>query len=232
MPRLATFRWRTPGPTDVDEELALFDDGSAWLVVCGSRSLEPTIGSYRGAVAEADRLALLLAGPGPVDLELLVPPVDRARAALMAVADRVAAAVRTAPVAEAGFHVQSLGTGADGLLHLSLLVVAAGTRAVELELDPQASSILFGADGRSVTWSELPDLPAGFVSPAAVELGGVRRRARIEPGAFGAIALDVPPAAGATVVSARIAGWLAEGFPDDPLPRPFSLRTAEMPLVP
>ena len=109
--------------------------------------------------------------------------------------------------------------------------MAAGTRAVELELDPEASSILLGADGRSVTWSELPDLPAGFVSPAAVELGGVRRRARIEPGAYGAIALDVPPAAGATVVSARIAGWLAEGFPDDPLPRPFSVRTAEMPLV-
>jgi len=232
MRRLATFRWRTPEPTAVDEELAVYDDGSAWLVVRGSRTLDPLIGSYRCDVSSADRLALADAGPAPIEFDLLVPPVDEARAALAAVADRVATAARLSPEAVATFEVQSLGTAPGGSLRLSLLAVAAGVRPVEFELDPAASSIQLGVDGQGVTWSDLPDLPAGFVSPDALELGGVRRRARIEPGAYGAIALEVPPVDGATVVSARLAGWLAGGLPDDPLPQPFQLRAADAALPP
>jgi hypothetical protein len=228
--RLATFRWRTPDPTSVDEELALFDDDSAWLVVRGPRTLEPTIGSYRCEPPEGDRRALIAAGPGPLELDLLNPPADRARAELVAVADRVSAAARATPQAVATFHVQSLGAPAATSLGLSLLVVAAGVRAVEFELDPALSSIQFSHDGRPAQWCDLPDLPSGFATPDAVELGGVRQRARLEPGAYGAIAFDVPTAAGATAVSARVVGWLLEAFPDDPLPRPFSLRTEDTPI--
>lgn len=230
MRRLATFRWRTPDPTSVDEELALFDDDSAWLVVRGSRTLASSIGTYRCEPAEADRSVLIAAGPGPVEFDLLKPSPDPAQGVLMAVADRVSAVARATPDAVATFHSQSLGVPADGSLELSLVVVASGARAVEFELDPASSSVQFSHDGQPVGWRDLPDLASGFATPDAAELGGVRRRARVEPGAYGAIAFDVPAPAGASAVSARVVGWLLESLPDDPLPARFSLRTEDAPI--
>ena len=230
MPRLATFRWRAPGPTSVDEELALFDDDSAWLVVRGSRTLAPSVGTYRCEPAEADRDALLAAGPGPVEFDLLDPPPDPATAALMAVADRVAAAARATPDAVATFHTRPLGLPADGSLALSLLVVASGARAVEFELDPASSSVQFSHDGQPVGWCDLPDLPSGFVTRDAAGLGGVRRRAHVEPGAYGAIAFDVPAPAGGSAVSTRLVGWLVETLPDDPMPGRFRVQTEDAPI--
>jgi hypothetical protein len=229
--RLATFVWQTPAPTSVDEELAIFDDGSAWLVVRGPRTSTPAIGTYRCEPAQADQDSLAAAGPGPVLFDLLNPPPSADRAALMAVADRVATAARKAPDAVATFYVQELESSASGSLALSLLVVASGIRAVEFELDPEASSILFGQDGRTLSWSDLPELPAGFATPDAVELGGVHRRARIKPGEYGAIAVDVPAPDGATAASARLAGWLASAPPDAPPPGRFGLVTDDAPVV-
>ncbi len=231
MRRVATFVWQTPPPTSVDEELAIFDDGSAWLVVRGPRTSTPAIGTYRCELDRADQDSLAAAGPGPVHFDLLQPPSSADRAAVMAVADRVVAAARKAPDAVATFSVRELESGPSGTLALSLLVVASGNRAVEFELDPKASSILFGQDGRTLSWSDLPELPAGFATPDAVELGGVRRRARIEPGEYGAIAVDVRAPDGATAASARLAGWLTSAAPDEPPPGRFGLVTDDTPLA-
>lgn len=233
MHRLATFAWRTPAPTSVDEELTIFDDGSAWLAVRGPRTPSPAIGTYRCKPAAADCRALGAAGPGTVQFDLRHPP-SGAAAKLMAVADRVATAARKKPDAVATFYVRQLdspGSGsASGALGLSLQVVASGTRAVEFRLDPGASSVLFGHDGQTLTWSDLPRLAAGFVTPDALELGGVRRTARIEPGDYAAIAFDLAAPAGTSAVSARVAGWLSSALPDDKLPQPFSLMIDEAPL--
>ena len=238
MRRLATFSWQTPAPTAVDEELALFDDGSAWLVVRGPRAASPAIGTYRCEPAEADRVLLAAAGPGPVLFDLLHRPADGVQAALMAVADRVASAARETPDAVATFSVRGLepaGSGPEataGSLALSLLAVASGTRAVEFQLDPEASAVLFEDPGQTLTWSDLPRLAAGFVTPDAVELGGVRRTARIKPGDYGAIAFDVRAPAGASAVVARLAGWLTSGPPDAPGPGRFGVSTANAPVRP
>ena len=226
MERLATFHWRTPEPTSVDEELVLFDDGSAWLVVRGSRSLAPAVGTYRASLGEADRRSLLAAGPGPVDFDLLTPPGE-ALGSLMALADHVATMVRETPEAVATFHAQSLGWRSDGSLAVSLLVVGSGTRAVQFELDPGASAILFSHGGQVQGWSDLPALRAGFATSGASELGGVGRRAVVEPGTVGAIAFEVPAPAGIAAVAIRVGGRLSEAFPDDPLPAQFSLTTAD-----
>jgi hypothetical protein len=228
--RLATFRWRTPAPTFVDEELALFDDDTAWLVVRGSRTLAPSVGTYRCTPASADRHALVAAGPGPHEFDLLNASSDAATAALTAVADRVAAAARETPNAVATFHARPLGAPVDGSLAVSLLVVASGDRAVEFEIDPAASSVQFSHGGQPVGWCDIPDLPTGFVMPDAAGLGGVRRRAHVEPGAHGAIAFDVRASAGASAVSMRIVGWLPEALPDDALPARFSVQTEETPI--
>ena len=236
MRRLATFSWQTPAPTSVDEELALFDDGSAWLVVRGPRGSSPAIGTYRCEPAEADRVILTGAGPGPVLFDLLQPPADRKRAALMAVADRVASAARKKPDAVATFSIQQLepaGSGPaakPGSLALSLLVVGSGIRAVEFQLDPNASAVLFEGKGQTLTWSDLPRLAAGFVTPDAVELGGVRRTARIKPGDYGAIAFDVRAPAETSTVAVRLAGWLTSAPPDDPPRGRFGLSTPDAPI--
>ncbi len=230
MHRLATFAWHTPAPTSVDEELALFDDGSAWLVVRAPRVATAAIGTYRFEPVEADRLALAAAGPGPVDFDLLHRPTGGARTALMAVADRVASGARAEPEAVAAFSVQALDSPVSGSLALSLAVVASGVRPVEFRLDPEASSVVFGHAGQTVSWSDLPSLAAGFVSPDAVELGGVRRTARIEPGAYGAIAFDLPVADGASDVLARLAGWLLSGPPDEDGTGRFAVSTDEAPV--
>lgn len=237
MRRLATFAWRTPAPTSVDEELAIFDDGSAWLVVRGPRTATPAIGTYRCKPARADHRALSSAGPGTVQFDLLKPPAGGADAKLAAVANRVVGAAREAPDAVATFYVRALdssGSGAgsaSGARALLLLVVASGTRAVEFRLDPGASSVLFGRDGQTLTWSDLPRLASGFTTADAVELGGVRRTARIEPGDYGAIAFDLPAPAGASDASARLAGWLTSAPPDEHQPGRFGLLTDEAPLA-
>src|ERR1700690_2316457 len=119
--RLATFAWRTPAPTSVDEELAIFDDGSAWLVVRGPRTALPAIGTYRCKPAQADHQALGSAGPGTPQFDLLKPPAAGAEAKLRVIADRVATAARREPDAVATFSVGCLAAGSgSGSLALSL----------------------------------------------------------------------------------------------------------------
>lgn len=230
MRRLATFAWQTPAPTSVDEELAIFDDGSAWLVVRGPRTATPAIGTYRCEPTKADHRALGAAGPGTVQFDLLHPPASGADAKLLAIADRVAAAARKAPDAVATFYVRQLEPGASGPLALSLQVVASGTRAVEFRLDPEGSSVLFGRGGQTLSWSDLPRLASGFVTADAVELGGVRRTARIEPGDYAVIAFDLSVPSGASNVAVRVAGWLSSSPPDEDVPGRFDVSTDEAPV--
>jgi hypothetical protein len=225
--RLATFAWRTPAPTSVDEELAIFDDRSAWLVVRGPRTAQPAIGTYRYEPAQADHRALADVGPGTTQFDLLKPPGGDADAQLRGIADRVAAAARRQPDAVATFSVAGSGSGT---LAVSLFVVASGTRAVEFRLDPEASSILFGRAGQTLSWSDLPRLASGFTTADAAELGGVRRTARIEPGDYAAITFELAAPAGTTAISARLAGWLSPALPDDTQPGRFELLTEDAAL--
>ena len=80
MKRVATVEWHSPPPTSVDERLAIFDDGSAWLVVRRPRALSGPIGSFVTRPVDADVQLLTAAGPGPVVLELLSRPGDAASA--------------------------------------------------------------------------------------------------------------------------------------------------------
>jgi hypothetical protein len=148
----------------------------------------------------------------------------------MAAADRVAGAARALPDAVATFYVRQLEPGASAPLALSLQVVASGTRAVEFRLDPAGSAVLFGRGGHTLSWSDLPRLSSGFVTADAVELGGVRRTARIEPGDYAVIAFDLPAPAGASAVSVRVAGWLSSAPPDKPPPGRFGVDTEEAPI--
>ena len=58
MERLSTVRWHSPPPTSVDEELALYDDGTAWLTVRRSRDGEPVTGYADDVLARLREFAL------------------------------------------------------------------------------------------------------------------------------------------------------------------------------
>ena len=228
MERLVTFRWRSAPPTSVDEELAVYDDASARLVVRASRSISPMLGTYRCPVGAEDLRALARVGPDPVVFDVVAATTDEVEVALRQIAERVAAQALQAPEAVATFQLAWLRGAAGGAISLALLVAGSGDRAVQFELDPEASSIQFSRDRQPIGWYDLPQLSAGFVTAAAVGLGGLRRRAMVEPGAVGAIALDVPAPEGATAVAMRVVGWLAEALPDDALPARFEVRTGDV----
>jgi len=228
--RVATFAWRSPPPTSVDERLAVYDDGTALLVVRRPRALTGAIGTFKTKPRGDDLRSLTAAGPGPVVFELTGRPGDPASAALLAVAERVSAAARAKPRAVATFFAGPLAGVAAGRLSMSLLVVGSGTKAVELELEPAKCTVHFSEGGQPIAWFAMPELGSGFVTPDAEGLGGLRRRAKVKPGAYGATAFDIPAPGNATAVSIEVAGWLAEALPDARLPEPFAVRTEEAPI--
>lgn len=227
--RIATVRWMTPPPTSVDETLAVYADGSARLVVVGPREAGAAIGTYAGTVDPDDRTALEALGSLSVDL-LAAPPAGRSSATLL-VAERVAGALRAAPLATAGFAARPLGSAA-GRIRIGLVVVGGGSRAVELELSPESCAILFAGEAAPLGWLDLPRLETGFVTPRAVGLGGLRDRAIIEPGVIGAISVEVALPPEATTVAFRVAGRLYEALPDEPEGRGFEVLTEAVPLEP
>ena len=215
MERLASVRWQSPPPTSVDEELAAYDDGTAWLVVRCPRDGTATIGTWSTTLKADDHTALAAAGDVVVDLlhAHAVPEV----------AERIRAAALATPVATAQF-LAAAGMGAT----VTLAAVGGGTRPVQFELDPGTVTVHVEEDGATLAWFEASPPVTGFVTPEAVGLGGLGRRAEIAPGAFGAIALDVPGMVAVTGsdVAVQASGWLAEGLPDQEMPRPFRVRTA------
>lgn len=211
MKRLSTVRWHSPPPTSVDEELALYDDGTAWLTVRRSRDGEPVVGTWSTTPSPEDHAALT---GSDLDIDLLGPSTDPR----MAIADRVAEAA--APVATAEFHAAVT----DG--RVAVLVVAAGTRPVRFEADPDS----FRVHLEPAAWREVPRPESGFVTPSADGLGGIARVAEVEPGIYGAIALTTLDDAPATEVSVQLGGWLLDGLPDHPMSEPFEVRTAGVPV--
>jgi len=230
MKRLATFAWRSPPPTSVDELLAIFDDGTAWLVLRRPRTGTGPIGTFRTKPVAADLAALTAAGPGPIAFDVLDPPRDPATAALRTAAERVAAAAQKTPRATATFHAGPSGPVSGGRLAMALLVVGAGKKAVEFELDPGRCTVHFNAGGQPIAWFPMPELGSGFVTPDAEGLGGLRMPAKVPPGDYGATAFDLAAPGNATTVSIHVEGSLSEALPDEPMPAPFAVSTDAAPI--
>jgi hypothetical protein len=229
--RLATFEWRSPPPNSADETMAIYDDGSAWLVVRSPRTPPRAIGTFVAKPTANDLAALTAAGPGPVMFSAVGGAPDRASAELRVTADRVASAAREKPRAIATFQAGPVAPVAGGMLAMALLVDGGGKQAVELELEPRKCTIHLARDGMSVGSMSMPELGSGFVTPEGEGLGGLRRRATIKPRVFGATAFQVPAPADATHVAIDVHGWLAEALPDERAPAPFAVRTMNAPIL-
>jgi hypothetical protein len=215
---IARIHWQSPAPTSVDEELVVYDDGTARLVVRTSRDGAPAIGTWSATVAPDD-MAVLEGQSRDVDVR---QPVSDP---VVATADRVAASARESPVATATFHAGVVPGG-----RVALLAVGGGTAPAEFELDVDSVVVHLQDDGAEVGWHRVERLQTGFVSPEPAGLGGVGRPAEIAPGAYGAIALDVAPLEEAGQVAIEVAGYLRDGLLEHPSYQRFIVRTAPVSL--
>ena len=231
MERVASFYWKTPPPTSVDEELALYDDGSVRLVVRRPRSESPTIGTYAHSPDKADFAELAKAGAGGVTFDLHTA-VPAELADLQALASRVADEARDKPEATALFYVRALSAPADGTLSLAVGVVGGGTRAVEFDLDAGKCAVHFTSQGQTAAWYEFPQLETGFITPDAEGLGGLGRRAEVAPGAYGVVVVRVPVPAQFDGTFAQVAGRLYEALPDEPMGSGYEVRTDRTEVAP
>lgn len=217
-------RWQSPPPTSIDEELVVYDDGSAYLIVRTARDRSPVIGTWRAGVDDADLavLAGLMGQQRTVDLRHHeLDPVLYA-------AERIAAAARDSPVATATFYASSLPDG-----EVALLAVGGGTGPADFQLDPDSVLVhLEQADGTEVGWHPMQRLETGFVSPEPQGLGGVGRPAEITPGAYGAIALAGPAIERGQGISVavEVTGRLHDALPEQPSDEHFRVRTTAVPL--
>lgn len=222
MAAIARIRWTAPGPRRVDEELLLYADGTAWLVVRSSRDGSPSVGTW-STTASSSQIASLRGTERTVDERTGV----LADAALRAAAD-LSTAARANPVATLTFYA-SASPGARGSGQgVALLAVGGGIGAAHVELDPDGVVVHVQDEGGvEVTWRPAARLAAGFVSPEPVGLGGVGRPAQIQPGSYGAIALELPagPLPG-SAVAVSVTGTLVDATPEAGVGGPFSVRTA------
>jgi hypothetical protein len=224
--RLATYLWRSPAPTAVDEVLVV-EEGQARLVVRRPRRVTSTIGSFVGRPTDEDRAILVAAGPGPFTFELWPPITDPDALELLAVADRVAETCLATPRATVTFSAGVVDIAPDGTIDIVLLATAVGRDPVVFDLRPDASVVhLSGPDG-PITWLPMPQPATGFVTAQAIGVGGLGTPAHLEPGPPVGTTLRVPAVAGATTLAVEVAGTLSEALPDEPMPEPFAVRTPE-----
>ena len=231
MKRVASFSWRSPPPTSVDEQLVLFDDGTARLVVRRPRTALPTIGTYTYKPDKADFAELAKAGAGDVTFDVHAP-IPAAVADVQTLASRIADEAREEPEATASFYGRPLGPPTDDIISVSLAVVAAGKRTVEFDLDPGAGAVHFSNHGQPVAWREFPKLEIGFVTTDAEDLGGLGRRAEIKPGDWGAALIKVAAPSPATGIAVQVGGRLYEALPDDQMGSVYLVRTEDMDIGP
>ncbi len=218
MTETARIHWSSTGPSEVDEVLALDDDGTARLVIRTSRDGAPVIGTFVATVS-ADLLRVLDGQRREVDVRR--PGADDP---VVVAAEEVAAAARDHPVATATFYA-AVVPGIGPVLQ----AVGAGDGPAEFQLDPTSAVAHLERDGTEVAWHELDRLQTGFVSPEPAGLGGVGRPAEIGPGAYGTIALAGPPLTGPGEVALEIRGLLRDLLPERGY-EPFRVRTAPVPL--
>ena len=227
MERVASFAWQTPPPTSIDEELVLYDDGSAWLVVRRPAADRATMGTFAFTPDRAEFDRLVEDAPGSLVFDMLHVPGEMAD--LQSRARAMADAARATPIAVATFQSRPLGAPtADQQLRVALAVVAAGQRAIEFELEPEHCAVHLSNMGQPVVWHEFPPLETGFITPDAEGLGGLRDRASVAPGQFGALVLAVPSQAGVSAISIQAAGSLYDALPDGDKPARFEIRTEEV----
>ena len=210
--RLATVHWVSPPPTSVDEELVAYDDGTAWLVIRGPRDAASVIGTWCDTIDPADQAELVTIGDRTIDL---LRPGDGSSAP-----DRIAAAVKTKPLATAQFLAALTGAG-----QVTLALLGGGTRPVHVELDPDAITVHLESAGVTTRWFPAAPPTTGFITPDASGLGGLHRRAVVPAGAFGAMVLEVPGGIDSDEIAVQLSGWLTESLPDDATPASFRVRT-------
>jgi hypothetical protein len=225
MTTVVTVRWRTPPPNSVDERLIVDDDGHARLEVLRPRSPGDTVGTYEGAVEDAEVRELTAAGS---DVALDVVVQDPGLAAVGVTADRVAQRLLASPLAVAQFFARPVGAVPPLPATLAIGVLGVGSQPVEFELDLAECAVHFSSGGAPVSWTPLPELSNGFMTPDAEGLGGVRQRATIPSGVVGAISVPLVVPDDANELSVRvIGGWF---LPGETTPEEFEACTAPQPL--
>jgi hypothetical protein len=221
---LITVRWRTPPPSSIDERLVVTDDGHARLEVLKPRSLGDTVGTYEGAVEEAEVRELFAAGP---EVELDGAVQDPRLAAVAAAADRLAQRLRASPRAVAQFFARPVGAVPPLPETLALGVLGTGSDPVEFELNLAECMVHFSSSETQVS-TPLPELSVEFMTPDAEGLGGVRQRATIAPGIVGTVSMPLVVPEGADELSVQVVGrWF---LPDDQGAEDFEARTESQKL--
>lgn len=222
MARVATVRWRTPRPTSIDEDLAVFDDGTAWLLVRHAGRDPASVGTFRTDLSDDERS--VLEGAAPV---LTIDPLElQSTTGVAATAATVAERARATPHAGARFHARVAAGAAGGAVTVGLAVVGEGDHTVAFELDPSTTVVHFLAGPETLSWVEAPPPPTGFVTAEADGLGGLNGRASVQPGQLGVLTLAVAAPAGCDGMAVQLEGWLVEAVPDAAEPVRFAARTA------
>ncbi len=225
MAPLVIVRWRTPPPSSINERLIVGDDGRARLEVLRPRTFGDAVGSYEGAVEEAEVSDLITAGR---EVELDVVMQDPRLGAVAVAADRVAQRLLASPLAVAQFFARSVGDASPGSATLALGVLGRGSQSAEFQLDLAKCAIRFNFGATQVSSIPLPELPMGFMTPDAEGLGGVRQRATVAPGVLGAISMPVAVPDGADLLSVQVIGsWF---LPGAGTPEDFEAHTAAQAL--
>jgi hypothetical protein len=225
MATLVTLRWRTPPPDSVDERLIIGDDGRARLDVLRPRAVGDAVGSYEGAVEEAEVRELTAAG---TDVNLDVVVQDPGLATVAIAADRIVQRLLNSPLAVAQFFARPIGAVPPLPQTLALAVLGRGSQRVEFELDLAQCQIDFSAGGTPVASTPFPDLPTGFMTPDAEGLGGVRQWASVAPDVLGAISMPLMVPDGVDQLSVRVVGsWILS---EEAIPEEFEAHTAPQPF--
>ena len=183
-----------------------------------------TIGTYSTTPSQADFDELVAAGGSEAYFDVL-GPIGPKTADLMTMADEIATAARSTPVATAAFYGQPVGPAKDGEKTLVLQVVGGGTKKVQFQLEPLECAVLFQNLGEPVGWREFPEIETGFITPDADGLGGLGRRAVVAPGAYGAIIVKTLLPTPVTSAAFQLSGTLYEGLPDELVGSRFAVRT-------
>ncbi len=240
------------GGRAVDEELALYADGSAWLGVrmAADPDREDRVGTFHATagdvlLAAAVRLAaevpaLAVPAPGSATAAAfaagtradLVPGVGGPAAELLALLDELTVRAIGEPVATCRFSLAPVVTGTGP--GLALVVTNDGTEPALVTLDPSVLAVEWRDGPTAQGRDTVPPLPIGLIDRDGELLDGLFVPASIAPQSSAALTLPLERLAGASAM-AEIGGWIAlrgpGAEPDIPLDR-FAARTRPLAMSP